>query len=408
MTLSLPPELVELIVEHLLYDGHSLRSCALVARTWVIPCQRALFRDIVLNDSLEVTRLPAHLIRYPHLQRLVQVVTIWQAPDSSERSVGSCVLDNYMSCLTDLFPLFPCVISLDVNFDMYKSWDAQDQQFLEALGAFLRKSEYLTVLNIRNLHRDAEFQQILSFLEGSNVKQLTLEANPSGPGNPLPVDCFNPALSLTHLPAIELLHINTFYVFRLFSRSLDFWLRQSPTMFPNLKHCEVVVNGTSDLVIWLRDILQPTALRLQSFRLELMSYIFQDPDLPTDEGLFHCLHFQHFKLCTRQLGFEPFHPRTMTNWFSSMFCHLADSGTTVHFTELTFTFTNHHIEAVSAEWRVLDEVLSHAAFVGVRHIHFEEDSDERILITDQTHSELVSVIRSTLPHLDRRGVLCFL
>ncbi len=85
MSLPLPPELVDLIAEHLLYnnpnDKRTLQSCALVARTWATPCQRALFQQLDLSGYLPVVRLSAHLIRYPHLQHLIRDMTISIALD---------------------------------------------------------------------------------------------------------------------------------------------------------------------------------------------------------------------------------------------------------------------------------------------------------------------------------------
>ncbi|KAF9018881.1 hypothetical protein BDZ89DRAFT_1073504 [Hymenopellis radicata] len=107
-----------------------------------------------------------------------------------------------------------------------------------------------------------------------------------------------------------------------------------------------------------------------------------------------------------------------------MFRYLADSGSTLHFTELTFTFISlgylkavpsgewttidGYLKAVSAEWGTLDEILSHSAFRGVQRIHFEAHSYESTLITDQAHPALARAIRRTWPCLASRGVLCFL
>ncbi|KAF9031987.1 hypothetical protein BDZ89DRAFT_1131598 [Hymenopellis radicata] len=204
----LPPELVELIVEHsagdewvrnsaLMHSGSGydwLQSCALISRSWVVPCQRALFHDISLYDYNRVVRLLRHLQRYSHLQNLIQWMIIWQTP-------------------ADL---------------------------------------------------------------------------------------------------------------------------RGPLRRPSLQPFQAI------------------------------------------------------------------------SWFSSMLLHLANSRTTVHFVELTFTFVEiDDVEAVSAEWATLDEVLSHAAFTGVQRIHFEEDSDEKALITDQAEPELASAIQRALPRLASRGVLCF-
>ncbi|KAF9014477.1 hypothetical protein BDZ89DRAFT_1076605 [Hymenopellis radicata] len=369
------PELVELIVEHsaddewvrnsaLVHSGSGydwLQGCALISRAWVVPCQRALFHGISLYTDNRVVRLLHHLRRYSHLRNLIQ----WMIP----------ILDTH------------------------------DHQFLEAFGAFLHTSESLSELVIRNLRSDVDFQQMFSYLESTNIKRVSLYTEPYRPGDPLRVDFLSSTISVVHLPAIELLHVNLADVLQLHI-ALNFWLRQYPTMFPNLKHLEVVVNRAVDLGLWFRDVLQPVALRLESFRLELIPRILDD--LPIYEGLFEGLHFTHFKLCISEPGLGRYGTQTLIKWLSSMLLRLAESRTTVHFVELTFTFVElDDVEAVAAEWATLDEVLSHAAFNSVQRIHFEEDSDERALITDQARPEPASVIRRTLPRLASRGVLCF-
>ncbi|KAF9025099.1 hypothetical protein BDZ89DRAFT_1114384 [Hymenopellis radicata] len=399
------PELVELIVEHSAGDewvlnsalvhgsGYGwLQNCALISRAWAAPCQRALFRHISLHDSDWVVRLLHHLRRYSHLQNLIQWMVLWQTPIHGEAR------DDYLSCLIALFPLIPRLTCLHVRFD--RPGDAGDRQFIEALGAFLHTSESLTNLVVNNRRDETDFHQIFSCLEGTNIKRVSLYAEPYLGDDPSPVGS---TLSVVHLPAIEQLRFNLTDVLRLHP-ALNFWLRQ---MFPNLKHLEVVVNRPSDVGLLFRDVLQlQLALRLESFRLELMPRILDD--LPIYEGLFEGLHFNHFKLCLSESGPGRSRAQTLINWLSSMFLHLADSRTTVHFVELTFTFVElDDVEAVSAEWATLDEVLSHAAFDGVQRIHFEEDSDEKALITDRAHPEPASVIRRALPRLASRGVLCF-
>ncbi|KAF9032000.1 hypothetical protein BDZ89DRAFT_1063643, partial [Hymenopellis radicata] len=190
---------------------------------------------------------------------------------------------------------------------------------------------------------------MFSHLEGTNVKRLDNKC-------------------VVHLPAIEFLRVNLANVLKLHV-ALKLLVPQYPTMFPNLKHLEVVVNRPFDLGVLFRDVLQPVALRLESFRLELMPVHVLD-DLPIYEDLFEGLHFKHFKL---RNGGTDTHQLAL-----SMLLHLANSHTTVHFVEFTFTFVEiDDVEGVSAEWATLDEVLSHAAFTGVRRIHFEEDSNER-------------------------------
>ncbi|KAF9031991.1 hypothetical protein BDZ89DRAFT_1063628 [Hymenopellis radicata] len=350
----LPPELVWLIVEHI-WDWHTLRICALVSRTWAIPCQRALFRDLPLLRYLEVVRLPAHLIRYPHLQILIQRMSIWLTPPHSaaERNV-------YLSRLTAIFPLVPRLTYLH--------------------------------LDIYNLRAEADFQQIFSCLEDSSVQRVSLDTQYFIPSDAPGVDFFSSNLGVVHRPALELLRVNMLYLPQVHT-ALRFWLRQYPT---HLKHLEVDIPFFQPLNVNTQWFLQPAALQLESLTLEL-TY----DRLPTYEGLFEGFHFKHFKLRISDFGIKRDDVQIVIDWLSSMFRYLADSRRTVHFVELTLTF------AVSADWATLDEVLSHAAFTRVQRIHFEEDSDEQALVTDQGEPELASAIQRALPRLASRGVLCF-
>ncbi|KAF8990588.1 hypothetical protein BDZ89DRAFT_1087020 [Hymenopellis radicata] len=201
----LPPELVWLIVEHI-WDWHTLRICALVSRTWAIPCQRALFHDLPLLRYLEAVRLPAHLIRYPHLQILIQRMTIWLTP-----------------------PTAPGTERLSIQ-------RSHDQQFFEAFGAFVRTSQSLTELDIYNLRDEADFQQIFSCLEDSSVKRVSLDTEYFIPSDAPWVDFFRSNLGVVHRPALELLRVNLLYLPQVHT-ALRFWLRQYPT---HLKHLELI------------------------------------------------------------------------------------------------------------------------------------------------------------------------
>ncbi|KAF9031953.1 hypothetical protein BDZ89DRAFT_1063572 [Hymenopellis radicata] len=395
MGLPLPPELVDIVAEHLPYDRRTLKSCALVARTWTIPCQRVLFHELSLYSYLPVIHLLAHLTNYPHLRCLIRVVKICtrSTVNNSER-----MRTNYLSSVAALFPLMPRLTSLDIAFERNQSWDTYEQRFIEAFRAFVRTSESLKALTIVDIVDEVDFQQMFSILEGSNIKRVALEIEPHGSAA-VPVAFFDPALCRTH-------RHNTLRL----CGALNFWLCQWPTMFPHLKHFEVVINEAEDIGLLFHDILQPAALRLESFRLELMRHCVPEDDvLPSDVSLFEGLHFKHLKLCISDIGGRLEAPALLINWFSSMFRHLADSGTTIHFTELTFTSSRlEDLETTSREWEALDKVLSYAAFTGVQRVRFENGSNYcHPQVTDQMNPELVSLIQRTMPCLASRGVLCF-
>ncbi|KAF9018876.1 hypothetical protein BDZ89DRAFT_1164963 [Hymenopellis radicata] len=409
----LPPELVGLIVQNL-SGSRTLQICALISRTWAIPCQRALFHDLHLYEYLQVVRLPAHLIRYPHLQRSIQHVSICHTP--SNITTRNCVakggpLHKYLSGLVALFPLISRITSLDVTFDRSRRWDTHDQQFVEAFGTFLRQSESLKVLAINGLQDESDLQQMFSFLDGTQIRRLSLHTEYASRLDPISVDFFSPTLTIAHLPSVESFRIDSYDAYEL-DDGLSLWLRQHPAMFPRLKHLEVVVHDGLSLFLWFRDILKPAALRLESFRLELNRIFYHDMPsyrMPSYENLFDSLRFRHLQL---HMFVSPYRDSNLRDaqdiidWFSAMSRHLVHAGSTIHFTELTFTFA----DIAGLEWGSVDDVLSHAAFGGVKHIHFEKDSHgfhERTLITNLEHPELVSEIRDAFPRLASRGVLCF-
>lgn len=76
------------------------------------------------------------------------------------------------------------------------------------------------------------------------------------------------------------------------------------------------------------------------------------------DGL-HCMHLQ---LCLAA------HNAFVIEWWTAAFQSLADSGATIHFTELTLTFTPHHHSPKLCD--ALFGVLSHDVFRGVQKIHF--------------------------------------
>ncbi|KAF8888418.1 hypothetical protein CPB85DRAFT_1334622 [Mucidula mucida] len=414
MSLPLPPELVHIIAEHLLYENpylnkRTLQSCALVARTWAMPCQRVLFQQLGLYDYLPVVRLSAHLTRYPHLRRLIRDLEIHTAsslPESEQLSLR----EKYLSCLAALFPLMSCVTSLAITFDRRRPWDAHDQRAIEAFRVFVRTSKCLQALTIREIQDEAvDFQQMFSILEGANVPRVTFETDPFQPRVHFPVPFFDPTLTVVHLPMLETLRLDSYVPLEICG-ALKFWFCQWPAMFPNLTHLEIVINSSFDLDDFFPEVLRPAALRLDSFRLELMRYCLQCySDRPRDMSLFEGLQYKHFKLCIADVGTGISEaPALLINWISSSFRHLTDSATPIHFRELTFTFSDaDDLETTSVEWETLDKVLSHGAFAGVQRIHFEVSGWD-VQVTEKMHPELVSVIRRTLPCLSSRGVLSFL
>ncbi|KAF9031960.1 hypothetical protein BDZ89DRAFT_601940 [Hymenopellis radicata] len=172
MSITLPPELVELVVEHLVGDERTLRSCALVARTWAGAAQRALFRNVVIPaTSKQLDRLLSHLTCLPHLQTLFRLVTIQAVPSDSLTSQ-----DAYVSHLTNLLSLLPKVVFIKVDFvDTW--WEAPaNESFLAVIRNFLHRAPLVGV-DIESVYRLNNFQNVFDLFEGTNIKRVSLDSS---------------------------------------------------------------------------------------------------------------------------------------------------------------------------------------------------------------------------------------
>ncbi|KAF9017702.1 hypothetical protein BDZ89DRAFT_1057958 [Hymenopellis radicata] len=411
MSPPLPLELIETIINYLLDDEHSLRRAALISRAWFIPSQRALFRrlDLTLDLTSRVACLRTHLRRYPHLQNHIRHVIMVQGDNLV---TGLPPSKGHLAALTTLFFLMPKLTFLDISFDRSRPWGRSDQSFFKAFGAFLRGTPSLNAIDIHGLYDEEDFQQMFLYLENTTVKRVSLQLDgydDSGQDDPEKVTFFTSTLAVVRLPQVEMLRFQLWHRARDMTDGLKIWFSEHQTMFPGLKHLEVAVDDVDDFDIWFRDILQPIpTLRLESFRLgfdgTMTNWLVPRPDM----NLFGGLHFDHLKFgiyipCSVD-GADHSEPEAeFYIWLSSNF-HLLTPDS-VHFTELTFTVTDWFSSGTM--WGTLDDALSLEAFGEVKRIHFETWKD-RDVITDLAHPDLASKIRSALPRLDSRGVLCFL
>ncbi|KAF9018870.1 hypothetical protein BDZ89DRAFT_1164957 [Hymenopellis radicata] len=388
MSLPLPPELVYAIMEYLLGDKTTLRSCALVARAWSGPSQQALFHQMDLSEYPIMRKVLAHLTRHPHLRTLIRHISLSQLPMES-RPVN---VVQYSTCVATLLRCLPHLTSINVTYISHVWKDLfVHHHFPKVLADFLRQSS-VTILKINGLDTQYNIQQALSSLEGTQIKQAHLIADFVLPPSP------EFTAKVVRLPYVEFLRLGlrggNFTAFQ-------FWFSKPQTTFPCLKHCELVAFNLTEMTVWLTWFRQST-LRLDSLRVELKSsrYVLRPPTdvLSVFDGL-HCMHLQLYMAHNDM--------RPMVEWWSSAFQFLANSGATIHFTELTFAFPYLLcVEAISNAWSALDGVLSHNAFSGVQKLHFQE-KDERTLITDLMHPELASDMRRAMPGLASRGVLDF-
>ncbi|KAF9031992.1 hypothetical protein BDZ89DRAFT_1063630 [Hymenopellis radicata] len=401
MSITLPPELVELVVEHLVGDERTLRSCALVARTWAGAAQRALFRNVVIPaTSKQLDRLLSHLTCLPHLQTLFRLVTIQAVPSDSLTSQ-----DAYVSHLTNLLSLLPKVVFIKVDFvDTW--WEAPaNESFLAVIRNFLHRAP----LNVFDL------------FEGTNIKRVSLDSSKDDYEDI--VDLGIPVKRL-RLPSVECIRFDV----GMQQERFHHWLTHHRANFTNLKQCEIVAHDAQELVRW-QDVMSHHGFPpFETFKFELIydfvDNIERDEDAYYDaEGLISLLpalplgglQFQHVHLGI-VVGKVRYHivthddiQRYNIEWWSAIFRAISASKATVHFTKLTFTIMPPmDVTDIWSAWTGLDHSLMHPTFRNVRSIHFEKvDRWQTTLLTEAADSALTNEMRLVLPKLASRGVLCF-
>ncbi|KAF9003481.1 hypothetical protein BDZ89DRAFT_1080938 [Hymenopellis radicata] len=387
---SLPLELLDMIIQHLSSDAYALRRCALVSRTWSGFGQRALFRNAQVNLSTykKMAKLLDDLISIPHLQTLIRGLTICE-----RRSDDGILLSTHMSCLATVLSLLPNLMT--VGFEDDDAEGLATRSYLDLIPNVLRNAP-LVELDIE-VYSIETFQHLFEILGGTNTKRAD-----AGLGA---------IRKRLHLPSLEHIRLEVSGLQEEFHNCLMQYFD-----LPNLKVCEIVIAVLDDLLQW-RDILLRGFPPLELFKLELKSCISDDfgyiiPQL--DEAAFRPiplagLPFQHVHLSvnTRALN----ETRRFIEWWSSTFRTLSDSKATIHFTELTFTFTFTDLQdtdTLEEAWNSFDNSLAHTMFNGVRNIHFERRSWRRGLITRAAYSPvLADRMRLVLPRLASRGVLHF-
>ncbi|KAF9031988.1 hypothetical protein BDZ89DRAFT_1063621 [Hymenopellis radicata] len=401
MSITLPPELVELVVEHLVGDERTLRNCALVARTWAGAAQRALFRNVVIPaTSKQLERLLGHLTCLPHLQTLVRLVTIPAVPTVSH--------------LTTLLSLLPKVASMNVDFvDVW--WEGPaNESFLAVIRNFLHRAPLVEV-EIQGVSRLDNFQNVFDLFEGTNIKRETVDLG-------IPV-------KRMRLPSVERVRFDV----GIQQERFHHWLTHHRANFTNLKQCEIVAHDAEELVRW-QDVMSHHGFPpLETFKFELIygsSQFLSCQEIPKYRR--RCilrrwgisllpalplggLQFQHVHLgivvgkVRYDIVTHDDIQRYNIEWWSAIFRAISASKATVHFTKLTFTIMPPmDVTDIWSAWTGLDHSLMHPTFRNVRSIYFEKvDRWQTTLLTEAADSALTNEMRLVLPQLASRGVLCF-
>ncbi|KAF9027618.1 hypothetical protein BDZ89DRAFT_1066723 [Hymenopellis radicata] len=395
-TTSLPPELVDTIIQHLSDHEDALRSCALVSRIWSGFSQRALFRDaqVNLNSYEKMAKLLDDLISVPHLQTLIRGLTI--SPHGYRMNVVP--LPARMSCLASVLSLLPYLMK--VAFQNEDSEDVAIRSCLDLIPNILGNAP-LVELHTIGIHCVETFQHVFRIVGGTNVKRVSL----SGVVDPHEVDT-EATRGRLHLPSLERIHLEVDGLQEEFHNCLTHHFD-----LPNLKLCEIIIAFVDDLLRW-RDILLRGFPPLELFKLELESGItddFEFTGILEEDGYrpipLAGLPFQHVHLSVNPRTLNE--TRRFIDWWSSTFRALSDSKATIHFTELTFTFTDlQDTDSLEEAWNSLDDSLAQTTFSGVRNILFERRSWQGALITQAAYYPVFADrMRLVLPRLASRGVL---
>ncbi|KAF8997140.1 hypothetical protein BDZ89DRAFT_1052134 [Hymenopellis radicata] len=264
----LPPELVDMIIQHLSGDKYALRSCALVSRNWSGFGQRALFRDahwVDLSSYQKMAKLLDDLISVPHLQTLVRGLKIY--PYCYE--VDRIPLPAYMSCLASVLSLLPNLMKVAFENDDYDSEDVAIRSYLDLIPNVLGNGP-LVELDIAVFSVET-FHHVFGILGGTNIKRVSL----SGIVDPHEVDT-GPTWKRLHVPSLEVIHLQFACLFEEFQKGLMQYFD-----LPNLKQCEIVTGLAYELLQW-QNVLRRGFPPLQLFKLELDRGFPEDVDDDSD------------------------------------------------------------------------------------------------------------------------------
>ncbi|KAF9032001.1 hypothetical protein BDZ89DRAFT_1063644, partial [Hymenopellis radicata] len=273
------------------------------------------------------------------------------------------------------------------------------QSYLDLIQ--ISRSSRLVELDLQFISTVEAVHVAFEALEGTNIKRVTLSGVLE---ESAPIDV-GASVKRLHLPSLECICLDGS------SLQIHFhdWLTRRADL-PNLTQCEIVLSDEADeqageLLAW-RDVLLRGFPPLKLFKFQITDHYMDFNG--SEEGAL-CplplagLHFQHVHL---GIDCDSEFPCQAIKWWSSTFRAMSDSKATIHFTELTFTFTEPENNSLRAAWQSLDICLSQPMFSTVRSIHFER-SDHRGLITQVVYPSLADKVRFTLPLLASRGVSLF-
>ncbi|KAJ6569466.1 hypothetical protein B0H19DRAFT_1066200 [Mycena capillaripes] len=106
MSIELPQELIEQILDHLADDIGTLRACTLMGRAWVYPSRSYLFKTCRLNpDNIlvfcELLRSPHSCIFLPHIRSITAFRNYWHPNDGWFDEIAAHLYNN-LTCVRTL------------------------------------------------------------------------------------------------------------------------------------------------------------------------------------------------------------------------------------------------------------------------------------------------------------------
>lgn len=152
---SLPPELLEAVLDFLLEDLPSIRECARVSKNWLSPCRRILFASITIYDAVWCLKgAHAFLKGSPELAGCIRAVT-WDIWDEGQVS-NSQGKTNAMALAISVMKRLHAVRSFTLHYHIHHVLKPYTR-----CSTFIR---YTPVAQIHELHllsvvfpSDAEF-----------------------------------------------------------------------------------------------------------------------------------------------------------------------------------------------------------------------------------------------------------
>ena len=168
-SVAIPQDIIYYIVEAVASDDDrdSLKKCALVSSSFLLPCRKRLFSELSLGRDQICQRLHQFLVENPVIQSFVRSITLnpWRRSFKYKCTSLIAILRLSFCCLKSFSINMPSVW-VDCPFN----WNDFSSELRDALSTVIHSST-LKILNLKNI-----MMPIMLFL-GLNLTKLELTAN---------------------------------------------------------------------------------------------------------------------------------------------------------------------------------------------------------------------------------------